>query len=438
MLHFLTLLLLFTSVFRGSLQGKIDFESRFGEESLLGDDEIASAADTGFVNGLRNTEMCFVAGTLVVSKIGAHEQLLPIKQLETAAAREAGGLEVWSRDEFTGEEGWKRPLAYFTTYPSELVHLAYDVDHDGQADETLTGTPQHPFWVNGRSAFVPMGELEAGQMLYLENGGAATITGASRERAPPGETFTTYNFEVEDFHTYFVGESGVWVHNHGAPCEKIFAAFQSILHAYKEAGYINGVQDLRRLRFEVMSEALRATKLSKSDAWARGAAVRAVQKKMHKDFVKGHIELADLPTHTDVKSVLSGKSGGWDSHHAVEVNQVMKKLGLPPTDDVPAYIIPGHPNTMDLGPPYHRGKADNDALATVIRTRTNAISTGIDDYHQRVADELFDIYDEFHESFPDFGFDDLHDVTWAWLKSKNLPDVELPSPKNALLLDRYP
>ena len=23
----------------------------------------------------------------------------------------------------------------------------------------------------------------------------------------------TYNFEVEGFHTYFVGESGVWVHN---------------------------------------------------------------------------------------------------------------------------------------------------------------------------------------------------------------------------------
>ncbi len=22
-----------------------------------------------------------------------------------------------------------------------------------------------------------------------------------------------YNFEVEDFHTYFVGEEGVWVHN---------------------------------------------------------------------------------------------------------------------------------------------------------------------------------------------------------------------------------
>ena len=26
-------------------------------------------------------------------------------------------------------------------------------------------------------------------------------------------THTTYNFEVEDFHTYFVGDSALWVHN---------------------------------------------------------------------------------------------------------------------------------------------------------------------------------------------------------------------------------
>jgi hypothetical protein len=28
-----------------------------------------------------------------------------------------------------------------------------------------------------------------------------------------GREETVYNFEVEDFHTYFVGEAGVWVHN---------------------------------------------------------------------------------------------------------------------------------------------------------------------------------------------------------------------------------
>ena len=28
----------------------------------------------------------------------------------------------------------------------------------------------------------------------------------------------SHDFEVEDFHTYFVGEAGVWVHNHGLSC----------------------------------------------------------------------------------------------------------------------------------------------------------------------------------------------------------------------------
>ncbi|EGE24746.1 hypothetical protein EA1_07012, partial [Moraxella catarrhalis O35E] len=28
-------------------------------------------------------------------------------------------------------------------------------------------------------------------------------------------TDTVYNFEVQDFHTYHIGEYGVWVHNAG-------------------------------------------------------------------------------------------------------------------------------------------------------------------------------------------------------------------------------
>ncbi|WP_080574683.1 polymorphic toxin-type HINT domain-containing protein [Moraxella catarrhalis] len=31
----------------------------------------------------------------------------------------------------------------------------------------------------------------------------------------PNHTETVYNFEVQDFHTYHIGEYGVWVHNDG-------------------------------------------------------------------------------------------------------------------------------------------------------------------------------------------------------------------------------
>ena len=66
------------------------------------------------------------------------------------------------------------------------------------------------------------GRAQAGDVVTTANGGSATIAANLRERAPPGETFTTYNFEVAEFHTYFVGAAGVWVHNRGViDCEKL-------------------------------------------------------------------------------------------------------------------------------------------------------------------------------------------------------------------------
>ena len=44
--------------------------------------------------------------------------------------------------------------------------------------------------------------------------------------APQPETaIESHDFEVEDFHTYFVGESGVWVHNTGQACERLFSLY---------------------------------------------------------------------------------------------------------------------------------------------------------------------------------------------------------------------
>lgn len=40
--------------------------------------------------------------------------------------------------------------------------------------------------------------------------------------------FTTYNFEVADWHTYFVGEPGVWVHNSAQACERAFSIWKRL------------------------------------------------------------------------------------------------------------------------------------------------------------------------------------------------------------------
>ena len=45
----------------------------------------------------------------------------------------------------------------------------------------------------------------------LSNGESGIISSVEIEHYD--ESQTTYNFEVEDFHTYYVGESGILVHN---------------------------------------------------------------------------------------------------------------------------------------------------------------------------------------------------------------------------------
>lgn len=38
----------------------------------------------------------------------------------------------------------------------------------------------------------------------------------------------SHDFEVEDFHTYFVSEAGVWVHNHGFSCDRYFSRWKEL------------------------------------------------------------------------------------------------------------------------------------------------------------------------------------------------------------------
>ncbi len=57
----------------------------------------------------------------------------------------------------------------------------------------------------------------------LSNGKNAIITSLEVEHYD--EAQTTYNFEVEDFHTYYVGEEGILVHNTCIEVKKVFKEF---------------------------------------------------------------------------------------------------------------------------------------------------------------------------------------------------------------------
>ena len=85
----------------------------------------------------------------------------------------------------------------------KLVHLTIN-------GEEIVTTDNHPFYVQGRG-FIEAGKLLVGDKLISVNGEDLIIEEFFIEETV--EPVDVYNFQVEDYHTYFVGENEVWVHN---------------------------------------------------------------------------------------------------------------------------------------------------------------------------------------------------------------------------------
>ncbi len=74
----------------------------------------------------------------------------------------------------------------------------------------LVTTPGHPFFIYGKG-FEYAGNLRAGDILVNVNGEQVVLEFVQHEILE--SPVKVYNFEVEDWHTYFVGIDSVWVHN---------------------------------------------------------------------------------------------------------------------------------------------------------------------------------------------------------------------------------
>ena len=142
------------------------------------------------------TSYCFVAGTLVTTEDG----FKTIEEIEV-------GDKVLSEDETTGEVAVKTVTETYVNETDELIHI-------GVNGETISATPTHPFYVD-KLGWTLARSLRAGDVLVLSNGELVTVEWVQHEILE--SPIKVYNFEVQDFHTYFVGQSSVLVHN---DCEK--------------------------------------------------------------------------------------------------------------------------------------------------------------------------------------------------------------------------
>jgi hypothetical protein len=187
---------------------------------------------------------CFIAGTMVWTDNG----LVPIDQLKV-------GDSVLSQPESTGEKAYRKVVRTMSYHDKEVYCVRYNRLDDDSVIHTVYATGNHPFWVEG-IGWTAATLLESGQELQLQDGAKAAVLEVvpvyktdrpgvgwepyyihsnegceadfsngwkivGNDKRMPSDAFAgdpflrvdVYNIEVEGFHTYYIGETGVWVHN---------------------------------------------------------------------------------------------------------------------------------------------------------------------------------------------------------------------------------
>jgi hypothetical protein len=168
---------------RAILSGEVP-ASAIGDASKVGRPVLVNGVD---VRNLRRA--CFVAGTPVESRGGLR-----------AIDRLAIGDQVLSRHEETGEIAYRTVVRTIVIEDKQIYRLVV-VDQAGNR-ETIRTTDEHPIWIVDHG-WVRAADLREGDPLLTPSGDDRVVVSLVEEEVLE----TVYNIEVDEFHTYFVGES---------------------------------------------------------------------------------------------------------------------------------------------------------------------------------------------------------------------------------------
>ncbi len=147
------------------------------------------------IPGINKPCGCFTSGTQVLAEKG-YKNIEEVKE---------GDL-VWAYDETSGNLELKKVISTITLDFSQVFKLYI-------GDEVIEATHEHPFFIGGK--WLKVDELKVGDYVTLYDGTTKRIDKIEFIR---NGNFKVHNFEVEDYHSYFVGKNKVLVHN-GSPCE---------------------------------------------------------------------------------------------------------------------------------------------------------------------------------------------------------------------------
>jgi hypothetical protein len=137
------------------------------------------------------TGNCFVAGTEILTSEGE-------KKIEDI---QVGDWVVADDPNTPGEIEYKQVLDAFARHTDKLVDLYVD-------GQIISTTGEHPFWTPDRG-WVEAKDLVVGSLVQTADGRIIDVDKVDQRKGD----FTVYNFKVEGFHTYFVSDLGILVHN---------------------------------------------------------------------------------------------------------------------------------------------------------------------------------------------------------------------------------
>ena len=155
-------------------------------------EEIISYFLSMFSGQKSSSSQCFVEGTLVQTAEGT----TAIESIEV-------GDYVWAWDEESRDVALKEVVETYVNQTCELIHVFVN----GEKNVT---TPEHPFY-SPVKGWITAVHLRAGDILVLVNGEYVVVEKIQHEILE--NPVTVYNFQVEGYHTYYVSDSGVLVHN---------------------------------------------------------------------------------------------------------------------------------------------------------------------------------------------------------------------------------